>query len=41
MRPVPLGLKDVTRLATATVAPLTLTIFSLEELVGHLIKVLF
>jgi hypothetical protein len=44
MRPVPFGLKDVTRLAAATIAPLvplTLTIISLEELVGHLIKVLF
>jgi hypothetical protein len=44
MRPVPFGLKDVARLAAATIAPLvplTLTIISLEELVGHLIKVLF
>jgi hypothetical protein len=44
MRLVPFGLKDVGRLAAATLAPLvplTLTIFSLEELVGHLIKVLF
>jgi hypothetical protein len=44
MRPVPFGMKDVVRLAAATLAPLvplTLTIISLEELVGHLIKVLF
>ena len=44
MRPVPFGLKDVTRLAAATLAPLvplTLTIISLEELLGHLVKVLF
>jgi hypothetical protein len=44
MRLVPFGLKEVAKLAAATVAPLvplTLTIFSLEELVGHLIKVLF
>jgi hypothetical protein len=44
MYPVPFGLKDVTRLAAATVAPLvplTLTVISLEELLGHLIKVLF
>jgi hypothetical protein len=44
MRPVSFGLKDVARLAAAARAPLvplTLTIISLEELVGHLIKVLF
>jgi hypothetical protein len=44
MRLVPFGLKDVARLAAATMAPLlplTLTIFSLEELVSHLIKVVF
>ena len=44
MRPVPFGLKDVTRLAAVTLAPLmplTLTIISLEELVSYLIKVLF
>jgi hypothetical protein len=44
MRLVPFGLKDVARLAATTLAPLvplTLTIISLEELVGHLIKVLF
>ncbi len=43
MRPVPFGLKDVTRLAVGTalpLLPLTLTIFSLEELVARLIKVL-
>lgn len=44
MRLVPFGLKDVTRLAAVAaipLLPLTLTIFSLEELAGHLIKVLF
>ena len=44
MRPVPFGLKDVFRLAVTTVAPLVplaLTVVSLEELAGHLIKVLF
>lgn len=44
MRLLPFGLKDVTTLAAATAAPLlplTLTIFSLEELVGHVIKVVF
>jgi len=43
MRVVPFGLKDVARLAAATAAPLlplTLTIFSLEELVTRLIKIL-
>jgi hypothetical protein len=44
MRPVPFGLKDVLRLAATTaapLAPLALTVVSLEELAGHLIKVLF
>jgi hypothetical protein len=44
MRPVPFGLDDVTRLATATAAPivpLLLTIFSPEELLMRIIKVLF
>lgn len=44
MRVVPFGLKDVARLAAATAAPLlplALTIFSLEELVTRLIKILF
>jgi hypothetical protein len=43
MRLVPFGWKDVTRLAAATalpLVPLTLTIFSLEELVTRLLKVL-
>jgi hypothetical protein len=41
---VPFGLKDVARLAAATavpLVPLTLTIFSSEELAQHLIKILF
>lgn len=44
MHPVPFGMKDVARLAVATAAPLlplALTVFSLEELVTRLIKVLF
>jgi hypothetical protein len=44
MRLVPFGLKDMARLAAITAAPLlplTLTIFSLEELVTRLIKILF
>lgn len=44
MRLVPFGLKDAGRLAVATSAPLIplgLTIFSLEELVSRLIKILF
>jgi hypothetical protein len=43
MRLVPFGLKDVMRLAAAAAAPLLplcLTIFSLEELVTRLIKIL-
>jgi len=44
MRSVPFGLDDMTRLAVATAAPLLpllLTVFSPEELVMRLIKVLF
>jgi hypothetical protein len=44
MRPVPFGLDDVTRLAAATAAPLLpllLTIFSPEELLIRIIRVLF
>jgi hypothetical protein len=44
MRLVPFGLVDVTRLAAATAAPLiplTLTIFSVEELITRLVKILF
>jgi hypothetical protein len=44
MRTVPFGLDDITRLAAATAAPLLpllLTIFSPEELIMRLIKVVF
>jgi hypothetical protein len=44
MRPVPFGLEDISRLAAATAAPLLpllLTIFSLEELITRVIKVVF
>jgi hypothetical protein len=44
MRLVPFGLDDVTRLAVATalpLLPLTLMIFSLEEVVTRLIKIVF
>jgi hypothetical protein len=44
MRLVPFGLDDVTRLAAATalpLLPLTLMIFSLEEVVTRLIKIVF
>ena len=44
MRLVPFGLKDIARLAAVTAAPLlplTLTVFSLEELVTRVIKILF
>jgi len=44
MRTVPFGLKDITRLAAATAAPffpLLLTVFSLEDLIVRIIKVLF
>jgi hypothetical protein len=44
MRIVPFGLEDVTRLAAATalpLLPLTLTIFSVEELLARLVKIVF
>jgi hypothetical protein len=44
MRPIPFGIEDISRLAAATAAPLLpllLTIFSPEELVLRVIKVLF
>ncbi len=44
MRAVPFGLEDIGRLAAATAAPLLplgLTVFSLEELVMHIGKILF
>jgi hypothetical protein len=44
MRPVPFGLEDVSRLAAATAAPLLpllLTIFSPEELIMRVMKVVF
>jgi hypothetical protein len=44
MHIVPFGFDDITRLAAATAAPLlplTLTIFSLEELLSRLIKAIF
>jgi hypothetical protein len=44
MRAVPFGLEDISRLAVATAAPLVpllLTIFSPEELIMRIIKVLF
>ncbi len=44
MRPVPFGLDDITRLAAATAAPLVpllLTIFSPEELIMRIFKVVF
>jgi hypothetical protein len=44
MRLVPFGLKHVVTLACATAAPLlplALTIFSLDELVSRLIKIIF
>jgi hypothetical protein len=44
MRTVPFGVEDISRLAAATAAPLLpllLTIFSLEELVMRVIKVVF
>ena len=44
MRVVPFGLQDITRLALATAVPLlplTLTVFSLEELVMRLLKIVF
>jgi len=44
MRIVPFGLEDIARLAAATAAPLlplTLTIFSVEELLTHMVKIIF
>jgi hypothetical protein len=44
MRIVPFGLEDITRLAAATAAPLLplmLTIFSVEELLTRLVKIIF
>jgi len=44
MRPIPFGLEDISRLAAATAAPLLpllLTIFSPEELIMRVIKVVF
>jgi hypothetical protein len=44
MRIIPFGISDITRLAAATAAPLiplTLTMFSLEELLSKLFKLLF
>jgi hypothetical protein len=44
MRIVPFGLQDISRLAIATAAPLSpllLTIFSFEELIIHIFKVVF
>jgi hypothetical protein len=44
MRPVPFKLTDITRLAAATAAPflpLLLTVFSPEELIVRLIKIVF
>jgi len=44
MRPVPFSMQDTIRLAVVTAAPLTplaLTIFSIEELVMRLAKVIF
>ena len=44
MRAVPFGLEDISRLAAATAAPflpLLLTIFSPEELILRIIKVVF
>ena len=44
MRTVPFGLEDISRLAAATAAPLLpllLTVFSPEELIMRIIKVVF
>jgi hypothetical protein len=44
MRAIPFGLEDISRLAAATAAPLLpllLTIFSPEELIMRIIKVVF
>ena len=44
MRPIPFDLQDIARLAAATAVPLLplgLTVFSLEELVTRIVKILF
>jgi hypothetical protein len=44
MRSLPFGLDDITRLAAATAAPLVpllLTIFSPEELIMRIVKIVF
>ena len=44
MRPVPFDLQDIARLAAATAVPLLplgLMVFSLEELVTRIVKILF
>jgi len=44
MNVVPFGLQDITRLALATAVPLLplmLTVFSLEELLMRLLKIVF
>ena len=44
MRPVPFDLQDIARLAVVTAVPLLplgLTVFSLEELVMRIVKILF
>jgi hypothetical protein len=44
MRPVPFGIQDITRLAAATAVPLLpllLTVFSPEELIVRIVKILF
>ena len=44
MRSVPFGLDDITRLAAATATPLVpllLTVFSPEELIMRIVKVIF
>jgi hypothetical protein len=44
MRAVPFGIRDMTRLAAVTAAPLVplgLIVFSLEELLIRLVKVMF
>ncbi len=44
MRPIPFDLQDIARLAAATAVPLLplgLTVFSLEELVMRIVKILF
>jgi hypothetical protein len=41
MRAVPFGFEDMSRLAAALMLPLLLTVFSPEELMMRVIKVLF